>query len=39
MSQNPPVGAQKANVIFAIDLDRLWATYTDLLTRRVPEEG
>jgi hypothetical protein len=33
--KNPPIGTQPAKVVFAIDLDRFWALYTDLLTRPV----
>lgn len=35
-AKNPPVGVQKAKVIFAIDQDRFWSTYSDLLGRPVP---
>ncbi len=34
-AKNPPVGAQRAKVIFGIDLDRFFALYTDLLSRPV----
>ena len=33
--KNPPVGVQKAKVVFGIDLDRFWALYSDLLGRPV----
>ncbi|MEK0084057.1 nucleoside hydrolase [Benzoatithermus flavus] len=33
--RNPPVGVQRAKVVFGLDLDRFWAMYTDLLTRPV----
>jgi hypothetical protein len=36
-SESPPQGVQKAKVIFAIDLDRFWAMYADLLTRPVDD--
>jgi inosine-uridine nucleoside N-ribohydrolase len=38
-TKNPPVGAEKAKVVFGIDLDRFWAMYVDLLTRPVPGGG
>lgn len=31
--KNPPVGAQQAKVVFAIDQGRFWKLYTDLLSR------
>jgi inosine-uridine nucleoside N-ribohydrolase len=34
--KNPPVGTQKAKVLFGIDLPRFWGLYSDLLTRPVP---
>jgi hypothetical protein len=33
--ENPPVGVEKAKVVFGMDLDRFWALYADLLTRPV----
>jgi inosine-uridine nucleoside N-ribohydrolase len=33
--KNPPLGVEKAKVVFGIDLDRFWALYADLLTRPV----
>jgi inosine-uridine nucleoside N-ribohydrolase len=33
--KNPPVGSHPAKVVFAIDLDRFWTLYSDLLTRPV----
>jgi inosine-uridine nucleoside N-ribohydrolase len=38
-TKNPPVGTEKAKVVFGIDLDRFWAMYVDLLTRPVPGGG
>jgi inosine-uridine nucleoside N-ribohydrolase len=35
-AKNPPVGTQKAKVIFAIDLARFWTLYSDLLSRPIP---
>jgi inosine-uridine nucleoside N-ribohydrolase len=38
-AKNPPVGTRKAKVIFAIDLDRFWKLYADLLSRPVVGGG
>jgi inosine-uridine nucleoside N-ribohydrolase len=34
-ARNPPAGVRKAKVVFAIDLERFWALYADLLSRPV----
>lgn len=34
-AKNPPVGTQRAKVVFGIDLDRFFALYADLLSRPV----
>ena len=34
-AKNPPAGTRKAKVVFAIDLDRFWTLYADLLSRPV----
>jgi inosine-uridine nucleoside N-ribohydrolase len=34
--KNPPIGAQKIKVVFAIDQQRFWARFEDAMTRKVP---
>jgi inosine-uridine nucleoside N-ribohydrolase len=35
-AKNPPVGTQKAKVVFGINLDRFWTLYADLMSRPIP---